>query len=105
MITLENGVLTVKTHTQTAVFDNGTLISLKDTEGRSYIENPSGAEALYLVFRHVEKIGLKNTGFGKVSARIISEAKAEFFFDAWDGNGIIEITADNETGNILIEPE
>ncbi len=105
MITLENGILTVKTATQTAIFSNGALISLKDSEGRSYIENSPEAEALYLVFRYGEKIGLKNTGFGKVSSRIISDNKAEFFFDAWDGNGVIEITADNETGDILIEPE
>ncbi|MCR5262555.1 MAG: DUF6259 domain-containing protein, partial [Clostridiales bacterium] len=105
MIKIEDGVITVVTKTQTAVFRNGVLTSLTDASGRKYIENNGESEALYIVYRSNECVPLKNTGHGSVTARKLSGTEAEFFFEAWDGDGVLNISEDPETGDIDVEPE
>lgn len=105
MIKVDGNIITVTTKSQTAVFSSGVLVSLSDKTGRKYIENDGSGEALYIVYRSNEQIPLKNTGHGTVTARKISETEAEYFLEAWDGDGVIDISEDRETGDIVIEPE
>ena len=105
MITVREGIITAETRTQTAVFERGTLISLRDRKGREYVSNSPDAEALYIVYRGGEKVPLKNTGLGTVTVRRISDTRADVFFESWDGDGMLSVSEDEETGDILIEPE
>ena len=105
MISVNGGTITVSTSTQTAVFKNGVLTSLTAADGRKLLENDCSGEALYIVYRNNECVPLKNTGHGTVTARQLSPLKAEYFFEAWDGDGVLEISEDQETGDVMIEPE
>ncbi|MGI6248939.1 MAG: DUF6259 domain-containing protein [Acutalibacteraceae bacterium] len=105
MIQVKGGIITVKTATQTAVFENGTLVSLADKSGREYIKNKSEAEALFIVYRGGDTVPLKNTAKGIISVRKLSDTRADVIFEAWDGDGVLSISEDLETGDILLEPE
>lgn len=41
---------------------------------------------------------------GSVITRQVSNQKAEIIFNCWEGDGILSISADAETGDLLIEP-
>ena len=105
MITLNQNVVKVETFTQTAVFRDGVLISLSAKDGRKFIAGDGAGEALYIVYRNDECVPLKNTGHGAVSARKLSPYRAEYFFEAWDGDGVLTIREDPENGDVILEPE
>ena len=105
MIKIDGNTVSVITATQTAVFRDGVLVSLKDRAGRSYVTADGSGEALYIVYRNNECVPLKNTGHGGVTARKLSDHEAEYFFEAWDGDGVLTIREDPENGDVTLEPE
>ena len=106
MITVQNQTVTVITQTLCAVFENGTLVSLKNKAGREFL-SPAAADssALDMVYRHGEVVPIRNTRSGSIRAVSLAPDCAEIRFDAWDGSGVITITEDPETGDLCVEPE
>lgn len=106
MIYCNNNVITVSTKTLDAVIENGALILLRDKKGTCYIKaDAEKSEVLRIIYRHGETVPVKNTRSGAVYTYSLSDTCAEIRYDAWDGNGIITVTEDTETGDLCIEPE
>ena len=99
---LENNILTVETATQTATFENGIITSLvSKINGKKYIETDASEVGVHIVWAGNESMRL-NTG--SVECHLLSEKRAEFIYHSWYGDGVTYISADDETGDILIRP-
>ncbi len=97
----------IESHTLTAEMTRGFLTSLRSkASGEEWIrvpEIPAGA-ALELVYRSDEIVRVDDSKFGEITVRSIGPHRAEVVFHCWDGDGVLGIGADPETGDLLIEP-
>ncbi|MCL2775375.1 MAG: DUF6259 domain-containing protein [Oscillospiraceae bacterium] len=101
-IKLENNILTVETSTQIALFENGAITSLvSKINGRKYIETDASEVGVHIVWSGWEA---KRLDTGSVECHVLSEKRAEFVYHSWYGDGVTYISADDETGDILIRP-
>jgi hypothetical protein len=104
---VEEHKIIIHTHTQSAVIEKGFLTSLtcKKT-GEEFIKEVEvdKAAALQLVYRNNESISVDESKFGNITTRQLSPLKAEIVFHSWDGDGIISVSVEPESGSILIEP-
>ena len=106
MIKAEGSRVLVSTKTLEAVLENGALISLKDKQGREFIDQSAAASpVLELVFRAGEKRPVARSPYTSVSCNLLSDVCAEILFDAPDGGGVLTLTEDGETGDLCVEPE
>jgi hypothetical protein len=99
--------ITIETHTQSAVIEKGFLTSLKSKKtGEQFIEGVAAdkSAALQLIYRGGETVSIDESKFGNITTRQLSPLKAEIVFHSWDGDGVILVSVEPESGNILIEP-
>jgi hypothetical protein len=100
-------VITIHTHTQSAVIEKGFLTSLISKQtGEEFIKGvdvKQGA-ALQLIYGQDEIIRVDESKFGKVVTQQISPLKAEIVFHSWDGDGVISVSVEPDSGTILMEP-
>ena len=104
---VEGHKIIIQTHTQSAVIEKGFLTSLKSKKtSEEFIEGVSvdKSAAIQLLYRGNEKISVDESKFGNITTRQISPLKAEIVFHSWDGDGVISVSAEPESGDILIEP-
>jgi len=97
----------IQTRTQSAVIEKGfltSLISKKTSEEFIKDVAVNKAAALQLIYRDDETISVDESKFGNIITRQISPLKAEVVFHSWDGDGIISVSVEPESGTILIEP-
>jgi hypothetical protein len=97
----------IETRTISAVLEKGVLTSLKSKKnGEEFIEKPDivNFRALQLFYINNEIIQINEEKFGSIATRQISDQRAEVVFHSWDGDGVLYISADAETGDLLIEP-
>jgi hypothetical protein len=107
MVRVENGRVHVDTKTLTAVLEKGLIVSLKSkATGEEFVRpfDAGGAPALELLYRGGETVPVDESKFGSIACRAASSDRAEFVFHSWDADGVISISADPETGDLLIEP-
>jgi len=97
----------VETHSLTAVIEKGILTSLKSgMNGEEFIEKPDTDKfrALQLLYYNNEIVQVNEEKFGSIESYQVSDQKAEIVFHSWDGDGVIFISADADTGDLLIAP-
>ena len=97
----------IDTATLSAIIEKGILTSLKDkSTGEEFIENPDtqNFRALQILYRNNELININEEKFGSTVTYQISDSKAEIRFNSWDGDGLITISTDDLTGDLIIEP-
>lgn len=97
----------VETATLTATIEKGFLTSLKSkATGEDYIAafDKTQSDALQLIYRAGEVVDVGEQRFGQIEARQVSGRRAEFIFHNWNGDGVIGVSADPESGDLLIEP-
>jgi len=97
----------INTHTQSAVIEKGFLTSLKSKKtGEEFIEGVAvdKSAALQLIYRGSETIAIDESKFGSIVTRQISPLQAEIVFHSWDGDGVIWVSVEPESGDILVEP-
>jgi hypothetical protein len=102
----ENKVF-IETQTVDAVIEKGVLTSLKSKiSGEEFILKPdvTNFRALQLLYSRNETVNINEEKFGSIETHQISDQRAEIIFHSWDGDGVIMISADPETGDLLIEP-
>jgi hypothetical protein len=102
-----DGKVYVETHSLTAIIEKGVLTSLKSRQtNEEFIEKPDiqTFRALQVLYRNNEVINVNEEKFGSIEARQISPQRAEIVFNSWDGDGVLSISGDPETGDLLIEP-
>jgi len=107
MIRLEGNAIHVETKTLEAVIRDGWLVSLKrGSDGAEMVPDASagGDSALELVYRGGEVVTLDRRLYGEVSSRLLSDRVAEVRFHSYNGDGVLFITADADTGDLIVEP-
>ncbi len=103
----ERGAVRVTTATLEATIEEGFLTSLRSRRsGEEFLRefDRAASDALQLVFRDGETTDVGERRFGEVQARPVSEGRAEVVFHGWNGDGVLAISADPETGDLLLEP-
>lgn len=101
------GVIDVETPTLAAKIDKGLLTSLRSkASSEEYITafDTKQLDALQLVYSRGETVDVGEQKFGKVETRKISDLRAEVIFQNWDGDGIMTVSVDEASGDLLVEP-
>jgi hypothetical protein len=104
---VEQNIISIKTRTLTASIEKGFLTSLKgNISGEEFIKNVNvnKSPALQLLYGSDELVNIDEAKFGSITVNQISPLKAEIIFHSWDGDGVVTVSADPETGDLLIEP-
>ncbi len=97
----------IETATLSAILSNGFLTSLKSKmSGEEFITPFDGKEssALQIVYPFSEVVDLGSDNYGKTILHQVSDQKAEVIIHSWNGDGLITISTDNMTGDLIIEP-
>jgi hypothetical protein len=107
MISVKGNRIQVETKTLTAVIEKGFITSLKSkARGEEFIVgfDPGKGPALELLYRGGETVPVDGSKFGSITCRQLSRQRAEIIFHNWDGDGVIAVSADPETGDLLVSP-
>jgi hypothetical protein len=102
-----DGVIHAETPTLAAKIEKGFVTSLKSkATSEEYITgfDTARSDALNLVYARGETVEIGEQKFGTVTARQISDHRAEVIFQNWDGDGIITVSVDSASGDLVIEP-
>jgi hypothetical protein len=102
-----DGVIHAETPTLTAKIEKGLLTSLKSkASSEEYLVGFDTAkfDALQLVYSRGETVDVGEQKFGKVETRKVSDLRAEVIFQNWDGDGVIVVSLDPASGDLLMEP-
>ncbi len=106
-IEIRDETLFVETKSLRAAFKKGFLTSLQSkTNGREYIQpfDLQSRAALELIYLPREEVRIDESKFGHVVLRQVSADKAEFVIQSWEGDGIIAVSVDPGTGDVIVEP-
>ena len=107
MITVRDDEMRVETRTLSAVLRRGWLTSLMDkASGEEMIRpfDPAEEAAVHLVYRGGESVRLDGQLTGEVRARRLNDHLAELRFHSWDGDGVMLVSEDAATGDLVLEP-
>jgi hypothetical protein len=99
--------LLLETHTLSAAMVRGVLISLRNkATGEDLIHERESKDlaALELIYRGDEIVRVDESKSGTITTHPLSDHRAEVVFHSWDGDGVLAVGADPESGDILIEP-
>jgi hypothetical protein len=102
-----DGVIQAETPTLLAKVEKGLLTSLKSKiSSEEYIVgfDTSKFDALQLVYARGETVDVGEQKFGKVDTRKVSDLRAEVIFQNWDGDGVISVSVDPASGDLLVAP-
>ncbi|MBM3879704.1 MAG: hypothetical protein FJ387_08290 [Verrucomicrobia bacterium] len=97
----------VETHTLSAELSQGFVVSLRSKlTGQVFIgpKAAPGGAPLELVYRGDDIVRVDSSKFGSITVHALSPQRAEMIFHSWDGDGVLAIGADPETGDLLVEP-
>ena len=106
-IRVRGNALHIDTSTQSAVIEKGVLTSLNSKitdEILIHDVDVSACPALQLLYRGGESISVDESKFGRIESYALSERCAEVVFHSWDGDGVLRVSVESETGDILVEP-
>jgi hypothetical protein len=106
-IVIRDNQLFIDTVTLTATISGGFLTSLKSKHsGEEFIRafNRPDYAALQLVYPGSETADINEKNYGSISLLPISDYRVEIVFHSWNGDGIIGVSTDDETGDLIIEP-
>ncbi len=104
---VQDNTLHIDTSTQTAVMEKGVLVSLKSKiTDEVFIRDVDvrSCPALQLFWRGGESVSMDESKFGKVETYALSEHRAEVVFHGWDADGVLSVSVEPATGDILVEP-
>jgi len=106
-VVVKDNKVYIETMTLSGIIEKGVLTSLKSKiTGEEFIEKPdiSTFRALQLLYIRNEIAEINEEKFGTTETRQLSDQRAEIIFHSWDGDGVLFVSADAETGDLLIEP-
>jgi len=106
-IQVRDGVLYIDTPTQTAVMEKGILTSLKSKHtGEVFVRGVDVAScpALQLIYREGDAVSVDESKFGTIQTHALSNHRAEVIFHSWDADGVLNVSVEPQTGDILVEP-
>jgi hypothetical protein len=105
-VRVEGQRVLVETGALSAVLDGGRLASLRSRRsGEEFLrQGGDGASPLALLYRANELVPVDPSRFGRLTVHALSDRRAEVMVEGWDGDGVIAISADPETGDLIVEP-
>ena len=104
---IQDGRVIVETRTLAAVIEKGFIRSLKSKlTGEEFIQgfDVNQSPALQLTYRGDETAALDESKFGSIECRQVSDLKAEIVFHSWDGDGVLWVGVDPDSGDLVMEP-
>ena len=106
MVKVEGNYVYIDTRTLKATFDTGVLISLvRKSDGRAFIQaGTEGYSPLRLIYTGQESAPLGGEPGDCIINLPINDHQAEIRFHSWNGDGILNVSEDQETGALLVEP-
>lgn len=106
MITIAGEQLKVETRTLQAVFEQGILVSLKrKRDEREFIHCSSeGKTPLQLKYPGQDIVALGNEAGDRVTYLPINDFMVEIRVESWYGDGIILISEEQSSGELIVEP-
>jgi hypothetical protein len=105
-IDVRDGRLHIETRTLTAVIDRGAITSLKSrATGEEFIDGQApDTRPLALLYRGGESVAVDESRFGSITSRKLSDVRAEVLIHSWDADGLLAISIDPESGDLVVEP-
>jgi hypothetical protein len=97
----------IETLTLTATITNGFLASLKSKlSGEEFIFDfdKSNYAALQILYPGSEVVDINENNFGKINILQVSDYRVEIRFQSWNGDGLLTISTDDATGDLIVEP-
>jgi hypothetical protein len=107
MVRVHDHRISVETSTLSAVIEQGFLTSLKSKAGGDEFLRPydlNRGPALQLLYRGGETAPLDPSHFGRISCLQLSPRQAQVVFHSWDGDGLLAVSADPASGDLILEP-
>ncbi len=106
MIRVRDGVVDVTTRTLKATWTDGTLTFLGPRSGgKALVQSaPDSAPPMCLVYATGETVPLGREMGDRVYALARTDTEAEIRVEGWHGDGVIRITEDTATGDMVVEP-
>lgn len=106
-IKVQDNKLIIETATLNAVFTGGFLTMLKSKKtGEEFISrfDEGRFSSLQLVYPSSELTDIGENKYGKTTLHQVSDKKAEIIFQSWSGDGLITVSVDDLTGDLIVEP-
>jgi len=106
MITVQDGQIRIDTKTLTATMENGFLTSLRSKlNGEEYLQpfSPSGS-ALQLLYPGHGTVDVVGPLASTIQAFQLSPHAAQLRFSGWEADGVLTVSEDLATGDLMIEP-
>ncbi len=106
-VRIEDGQVIAETGTLSAIFNNGFLRSLKSKlTGEEFIKpfDESDFSALQLIYPRDEPVSFHKKSATTIHLNQVSGNRVQILFHSWNGDGVISIYTEDETGDLIIEP-
>lgn len=105
MVRIEGRQIIAETLTCRAVFENGWLCELSSAGGQPMVTGvDTSRSALALLHPGHGTTDVMGNLAATVSLHALSPTSAQFRISGWDADGIVTISEDPETGDVLVEP-
>lgn len=106
MLEVNGNTLRVETRTLSATFERGILTALTDkSTGRRLVETRAeDRPALELIYAGGERAPLGTEAGDDITLVPLGAQRADFRVSAWNGDGVISVSEDSETGALIVEP-
>ena len=106
LVTVEGNLLRVETRTLKAVLDRGLIISLvRKSDGRELVKSSAdNKQALQLIYPGGEAVSLGDGIEDRFKCLRINNNLVHVRIESWYGDAVISVSADEATGDLIIEP-
>jgi len=106
MVTVEGNTITADTKTLTAKIQNGFLTSLKSKlNGEEYVGSVDHkGSALQLLYPGQGMVDVIGNLAATITGHQLSDRAAQLRFSGWDADGVLTVSEDPSTGDLLVEP-
>ncbi len=105
-VRIEGQLVRAETKTLKAVFERGVLTSLvRKSDDREFVRSSAKDKiAVYLVYPFAEAVPLGKETTDTFTPHRINDHRVEFRVHAYDGDAILTIRDDPESGDVIVEP-
>lgn len=105
MLTVQGNTIRVETSTLTATLEQGLLVSLRSKlDGEEYLTPFEDRSALQLLYPGAPAVDVRGKLAATVQTLQLSPTCAQVRLCGWDSDGVITVSEDPQTGDLLIEP-
>lgn len=107
MIKITGNRLEIQTKTLLAIMENGFIVSIKSKQtGEEFIDgaDSNNGSALELIYKRNEAISVSAGEMCKITVFKLNDYMVELRFNNWNADGILMVSEDIETGDLMIEP-